>query len=154
MSANSPTEPGRSWSRRTAARLAYVQTQPQLCVDGDCQGQPDRVAIMDVDGSNEIVLPNPVTLDAPDPWYLGSGLLWSPDGQRLLYMAYSEGPYALVSVAVKPGSPPVIYPVMQYLYLADIADVTWQPVLEARSSQPKPTARGCRQAQRPSERNG
>jgi Tol biopolymer transport system component len=78
-------------------------------------------AVMDIDGSNATSLPD-----------LGSGLLWSPDGRRLLsrtYWSSADMPSELVTFAVIPGSTPTItpYPDVSFEWMP-ISHVSWQAV--------------------------
>ena len=68
--------------------------------------------VMDADGSNELVLPADVS---------SSGFLWSPDGQRVLWV--------LASVAVGPPTPSQdLAPPDLSLEWVDIQHVSWQAV--------------------------
>ncbi|HXC77658.1 MAG TPA: hypothetical protein VNU19_11455 [Candidatus Acidoferrum sp.] len=90
-------------------RVAYVAASSQ------------HVVTMDTRGGNVVEVPVP-------PNFLVSGLLWSPDGKRLLLSSID----GVVSVAVAPGSPPIAYADGQYNSGLNLewswAEVTWQPV--------------------------
>ena len=65
------------------------------------RGDGNGVGIIDADGSEVVSID---TASSPT-----TGLLWSPDGERLLHVECCP-PGSLVSVAVTPGSSPVTYP--------------------------------------------
>ena len=95
-------------------QLAYI----------DGQSNDQHVVTMATWGGNRVDVAFP-------PGYLLEGLLWSPDGKRLLLSSVA----GVVSVAVSPGSPWVVYPGGQGsssgagLDLENTwSDVAWQPV--------------------------
>lgn len=62
---------------------------------------------------------------------MASGVVWSPDGKRLLFVGHTKTPpaYAIVSIAV--DGPPdlrVLTPWTMGLYNAGVADLSWQAV--------------------------
>jgi Tol biopolymer transport system component len=79
-----------------------------------------HVVTMDTRGGRVVEVPVPSN-------FLVSGLLWSPDGKRLLLSSID----GVVSVAVAPGSPPLAYTDGQYNSGLNLewtfAEVTWQP---------------------------
>ncbi len=108
------------------SRVAYVQ-----CPNGTCGlGEPFDQLVMDPDGSNKVTLPNP-------PGFGAAGLLWSPDGTRLL-LGSSAG---LVSVAAGNGPAPIIYSSGALNLQSSGAELTWQPVfhLHVPAVSPAPT---------------
>jgi hypothetical protein len=80
-----------------------------------------NVVTMDTSGRNVVEVALPPSFDV-------SGLLWSPDGKRLLLSSID----GVVSVAIAPGSPPIVYAngdLSDGLNLENTwSDVTWQPV--------------------------
>jgi hypothetical protein len=72
---------------------------------------------MGIDGSNAVEVPIPSGFGV-------SGLQWSPDGKRLLFGSTA----GVVSVAVAPGSAPVVYSRGQLNLEWSGSEVTWQPV--------------------------
>ena len=72
---------------------------------------------MGTDGSNRIELPIP-------PGFGVFGLQWSPDGKRLLFGSID----GVVSIAVAPGSPAVVYSSGDLNLEWSGSEVTWQPV--------------------------
>ena len=96
-------------------RVAYLQ-RTTGCVPIGCN-EPAHLVAMGIDGSNAV--------DVPIPSGFGvSGLQWSPDGKRLLFGSIA----GLVSVAVAPGSAPVVYSRGQLNLEWSGSEVTWQPV--------------------------
>jgi hypothetical protein len=75
---------------------------------------------MDTRGGDVVKVPVP-------PDFVLEGLLWSPDGKRLLLSSID----GVVSVAVAPGSPPIVYATGLYRSGLDLewsfSEVTWQP---------------------------
>jgi len=64
---------------------------------------------------------------------IASGLTWSPDGSRLLFVGFAQGGagplYAFVSIAADgPPDPVVLSPWTDDLYWANERGVTWQAV--------------------------
>jgi WD40-like Beta Propeller Repeat len=81
-----------------------------------------HVLTMDTRGGKVVAVSVP-------PNFLVGGLLWSPDGKRLLLSSFN----GVVSVAVAPGSAPIVYATALYpgggLDLEwSWPEVTWQPV--------------------------
>ena len=74
---------------------------------------------MDLDGANVVELQIP-------PESGVSGLLWSPDGLRLLFGSIA----GVVSVAAAPGSPAIVHSTGELNLEWSGAEVTWQPVFE------------------------
>ena len=72
---------------------------------------------MGTDDSNRIELPIP-------PGFGVFGLQWSPDGKRLLFGSID----GVVSIAVTPGSPAVVYSSGDLNLEWSGSEVTWQPV--------------------------
>jgi hypothetical protein len=92
-------------------RLAYISAPSPTA--------PHFAQTMDTDGSD--VLESPV----PHGFFLyRSNFQWSPDGQRLLFGTAS----GIISVAVTPGSPAVVYSTELYVEFPH-SGVTWQPVI-------------------------
>jgi hypothetical protein len=73
-------------------------------------GESHEVVLVTPDGAREVVLPDlRLPGDASDYWH-PSGVMWSPDGAKLLYTAWISGRpgRALISVPIDPGSDPVV----------------------------------------------
>ena len=98
-------------------RVAYITS-----TSGVFNGQPndEHVLTMDTRGGDVVKVPVP-------PDFVLEGLLWSPDGKRLLLSSID----GVVSVAVAPGSPPIVYATGLYRSGLDLewsfSEVTWQP---------------------------
>jgi Tol biopolymer transport system component len=92
-------------------RVAYASVTYRCTTDGCSQ-----VLITLTDGS--ILLELPITPD------FGGPLQWSPDGERLLFGSIA----GVVSVAVAPGSPAVIYTSGELNLEWSGSELTWQPV--------------------------
>ena len=98
------------------ARIAYDLT-PYDCTADSCTTEPDRLLIMDPDGSNVVEVPIPPDLGV-------GGLQWSPDGKRLLVGWIG----AVYSVAATPGSPPIFHSNGDLDLEWTTSELTWQPV--------------------------
>ena len=96
-------------------RVAYLQ-RTTGCVPIGCN-EPAHLVAMGIDGSNAVEVPIPTGFGV-------SGLQWSPDGKRLLFGSIA----GVVSVAVAPGSAPVVYSRGQLNLEWSGSEVTWQPV--------------------------
>jgi hypothetical protein len=61
---------------------------------------------------------------------LGNTIRWSPDGERLLFMTYSEVEvgFKVVSVALEPGSPAIVHSSNELNLEWSDSELTWQPV--------------------------
>jgi Tol biopolymer transport system component len=92
-----------------------------------------ELVVVDSDGANARSIPYVLDSPAEEPWRLASGVQWSPDGRRLLYIGYATDPkpaYAPVSVSASGDAPPVaLAPLTFDLYAASGRDLSWQPVL-------------------------
>ena len=97
-------------------RVAYVQ-RTTLCSSNGCIGLPERLLVIGTDGANVAELQIP-------PGFRVSGLQWSPDGERLLFGSIA----GVVSIAVTPGSPAVVYSSGELNLEWSGSEVTWQPV--------------------------
>lgn len=104
----------------------------QLAYGGAATVSPDGNRVAYIDSSQHVVTMDTrggkvVEVPVP-PNFLVSGLLWSPDGKRLLLSSID----GVVSVAVAPGSPPIAYAGGQYNSGLNLewtfAEVTWQPL--------------------------
>ena len=104
----------------------------QLAYGGAATVSPDGSRVAYIDSSQHVVTMDTrggkvVEVPVP-PNFLVSGLLWSPDGKRLLLSSID----GVVSVAVAPGSPPIAYAGGQYQSGLNLewtfAEVTWQPL--------------------------
>ncbi len=103
----------------------------QLAYGGGATVSPDGNRVAYIDSSQHVVTMDTrggrvVEVPVP-PNFLVSGLLWSPDGKRLLLSSID----GVVSVAVAPGSPPIAYADGQYNSGLNLEwswpEVTWQP---------------------------
>jgi Tol biopolymer transport system component len=98
-------------------------------------GFGEELLVRSVDGTPAVVHPTPWVLEGARPSVgLASGVTWSPDGRRLLFVGYSDDPrpeYAIVSIAA--DGPPdlrVLTPWTMGLYNGRVADLGWQAVDE------------------------
>jgi Tol biopolymer transport system component len=89
------------------------------------------ILVRAVDG-DAVVRPGPWNvLGARAPVGMASGMRWSPDGTRLMFVGYVAEPlaYAIVSIAVDgPPDPRVLSPWTIELYNAARDDLSWQAV--------------------------
>lgn len=109
---------GRAEVSPDGSRVAYITS-----VSGTFNGLPNDEHVMTMDTSGGHV----VEVRVP-PGFLLEGLLWSPDGRRLLLSSIDGA----ISVALTPGSPPIVYATGTYLSGLDLewswSEVTWQPL--------------------------
>ena len=100
---------------------------------GELAVSPDGTRVAYIDGVHVLTMDtrggNVVEVRVP-PNFLVGGLLWSPDGKRLLLSSFD----GVVSVAVAPGSAPIVYATglsagggldLEWSW----SEVTWQPVI-------------------------
>ncbi len=101
-------------------RLALTQTTNR-CEANECRWDPLQLKIVEPDRDIVVELP---ALD------LGNSLRWSPDGERLLYIAYSDVEIGLdvVSIALEPGSPRIVHSNNELNLEWSESELTWQPV--------------------------
>jgi Tol biopolymer transport system component len=99
------------------------------------QRDDGRIVLAAPDASDMVVLPLvELPTIADRPIVPDHGLVWSPDGQRLLYTGAPEGTgftsFVLMSVPIEPGSAAIaLTPLTPGLDVPTSVDLTWQPVL-------------------------
>jgi WD40-like Beta Propeller Repeat len=96
--------------------VAYIQRTNRCTSDG-CSGAVESLVIMDLVDLSMVEPPIPAEFGA-------FGLQWSPDGERLL-LGSIQG---VVSVAVTPGLPDVIYSRGELNLEWSPGELSWQPV--------------------------
>lgn len=102
---------------RDGTRVAYGHSSIRCTTDG-CTGDAARLLLMNTDGSSVIEVMVPSDFGA-------AGMQWSPDGRRLLLGSIA----GVISVAVAPGSPPIVHSKSGELNLEwSSSELTWQPV--------------------------
>jgi Tol biopolymer transport system component len=90
----------------------------------------DELFVHEINDSPPVGRVNQWALEgAQSPVGMASGVVWSPDGRRLLFVGYSDDPraYAIVSIAVD-GPPDLrtLTPWTMGLYNARVDDLGWQ----------------------------
>ena len=100
------------------------------CGRGVHRASRQTVVLVDPDGADAHNLAYVSDPPGQEPWGLASGVIWSPDGRRLLYIGYaSDLVYAPVSMSVTGDSPPVaLAPSTFDLYATRETDLSWQSV--------------------------
>jgi Tol biopolymer transport system component len=99
------------------SRVAYVERQLR-CADGGCAQLGTRLVVMDTDGSDDVEM-------RVRPDFLGSDVIWSPDGQHLLL----GGLAGIVSVG-EASDPPLAIPAGVGLYLEwSSGEMSWRPAV-------------------------
>ena len=107
-------------------QIAYAWST-RTCTEEGCQGTPGRLFVVDVETANTVELelerdPTSGTVVAPF-----RGLVWSPDGTRLLFGSID----GLVSTGVLPGAPATVHLSGARLNLEwsfRRLELAWQPV--------------------------
>jgi dipeptidyl aminopeptidase/acylaminoacyl peptidase len=102
-------------------RVALIQKTYRCGMD-ECRSDPLRLLIAEPDRRSMVELP--IAME------FASTLRWSPDGERLLFMTYSEVEvgWKVVSVALEPGSPAIVHSINELNLEWSDSEVTWQPV--------------------------
>jgi hypothetical protein len=99
------------------AQVAYVERQLR-CSSDSCAQIATRLLVMDTDGSNEVEMHVP-------PDFLGSDVIWSPDGRHLLM-----GPLAgIVSFGEAPDPPLVVLAAEDLNLEWSSSEVSWRPAV-------------------------
>ena len=102
---------GPVWSP-TGDQIVY-----QRCYGMVCNGERHEVVLVTLDGGSEVVVPGLRLAGADEYGWSPYQVMWSPDGRKLLYTAWSfDGPFqgtalertALISVPIDPGSDPAV----------------------------------------------
>jgi Tol biopolymer transport system component len=90
----------------------------------------DGISVRSIDEPTTTVQRGPWVMEgAEDPVGASSGVVWSPDGTRLLFVGHAGGLFAFVSIAAEgPADPLVLSSWTDANEWADQSDVTWQYV--------------------------
>jgi Tol biopolymer transport system component len=99
-------------------QLAYLQRTYRCTGEGpgdSCTQDPERLLLSNLDGSDVVELQIPAGNGV-------EGLVWSPDGKRLLLGADA------VSVGIAPGSSPIFHSGTRLNLEWSSSQATWQPV--------------------------
>ena len=97
-------------------RLAFVQ-RTISCGDNGCGPDEPRLLIAEPDRATVVEVSLPES---------GHTLVWSPDGNRLLFGGFDE----VRSIALESGSPPIVYTSGKLNLEWSDWELTWQPVFE------------------------
>jgi Tol biopolymer transport system component len=114
---------------------AWSPNGDQVAYGGTVEVSPDAygmtIVLVDGDGSDAHELPYVSDPPGQGPWGLASGVVWSPDGRRLLYIGRAaDVVHAPDSISAAGDSPPVVLaPATIELYVSRTIDLSWQPVL-------------------------
>lgn len=107
-------------------QMAYAWST-RTCTEEGCQGTPGRLFVVDVDTANAVELQlgrDPISGTVAAPF---GGLVWSPDGTRLLFGSIQ----GLVSIGVDPASSDTVYAASDSLNLEwsfRRSEFAWQAV--------------------------
>jgi dipeptidyl aminopeptidase/acylaminoacyl peptidase len=101
-------------------RVAFFQKTFRPTADGS-RMDPIQLLIAEPDRQTVVELP----LATAFPYSLQQ---WSPDGERLLFMAASEVGFEVLSVAVERGSPAIVHSTNELNLEWSDSEMTWQPV--------------------------